>query len=180
MLAKKGSIIVTVDPDEKVFQKMGDLNIQVGKGYNTNFRERNPSMAFVLEGLGEIKTGSWIMTNYLHFGSDSPYLLTDNVYAIPVDEELFALIDDSGDVKKVVNGNLVVELVDVEKKFVPQNYVGKYEDRGKVIKGNSHYKAGDFVLFLYKANLEMSYVWKGIEKRFVRIHENEVVGTVKW
>jgi len=180
MLAKKGSIIVTVNPDEKTLHRVGELEVYSGKRYNTNFRERNPSMAYVLEGLGEIKTGSWVITNYLHFDADSPYLLTNDIFSIPVDEELFVVLNDDGEVQKAVNGNLVIELLDVETKFnASESYKKKHEDRGIVVIGSNRYRKNDFVLFKWKANLEMSYVWKGEEKRFVRIHEDDIVGVVK-
>jgi hypothetical protein len=180
MLPKKNSIIVTVDPDEKSSFNIGELTVISGKRYNTNFRERNPSLAYVLEGLGEIKKGAYIMTDYNHFGEDSPYLLTDDIYSIPNNESIFVIINNEGEVEKAVNGNLVVELLEVETAYeTAEQYKKFHEDRGIVKKGSGKYKAGDFVLFLWKANMEMSYIWAGIEKRFVRIHSDDIVGVVK-
>lgn len=180
MLAKKDNIIVRVSPDQKDEAVIAGRKMATGKYYATNFREKNSVLAKVLDGFGEIKDGSWIICNYTYFDFSSPYLLTDDKYAIPVDDEIYAVLDDKGDVLRPVFGNLIVSLVEEKHSLELPEHLRIYEeDRGIIVKGNNHYHKDDFVLFLYKANLEMVYYWMGEEKRFVRIHESEIVGIVK-
>lgn len=180
MLAKKGTIVVKVNPEQKDEAVIAGKKMLTGKYYATNFRERNPILARVLDGYGEVVTGSWIICNYTYFDFSSPYLLTDHKYAIPVDSEIYAVLGSDGEVLRPVFGNLVVRLVEEKHQLELPEHLRIYEeDRGIIVKGNNHFKKDDFVLFLYKANLEMVYIWEGFEKRFVRIHEDEIVGIVK-
>ncbi len=176
MLAVKGNILVEVDLSQKDEIKIGDNKIITGKIYNHNFREKNPVLALVKEGLGDIKKGMWIVCNYNHFDYASPYLVYDNLFSIPVDEEIFAYVDEQGDLCPLC-GNVIVERIEKKNIFdIPEDLVKNYYDRGVISQTTGRYKKGDFIFWLPMSDYEIVYTWNDIEKRVVKVYKDEIVG----
>lgn len=179
MIAAQNSIIVYISPDQKEKYLLGESIIKAGKKYSINYRERTPVVAQIVEGLGELKTGKSIVTSYTHFGEDSPYLLYDNTYSIPVDELILAFIEDDGSLNPVC-GNLIVDRVPIKTTFLLPDELQKFHnDRGIVVKGNGVFKKGDFLLFLRFSDYEIVYTWKDEERRAIKIYKDEIVGILK-
>jgi hypothetical protein len=176
MLAKKGYILVQVDTSQKVEAVIGDSKVFTGKRYNVNFREKNPVLATVIDGYGGFKKGATIVCNYNYFDDDSQFLVSDGIFCIPVDEEIYAIIDEEGEWHPVCK-NLLVGRVPIEHIIdIPEELRKNQHDRGMVIRGNGKYKAGDFIFWLPYSDLEMIYLWEGVEKRAIRVSNEEVCG----
>lgn len=150
-----------------------------GRNYNENFRERNPVIAKVIEGLGEIKTGAWIVCNYNYFEEESPLLLTDNLFSIPVNEEIFALVKDDGSLYPVC-GNIFVERVTKETPIeIPNELKRPHTNRGIISVGAEGFYKNQYVFWLEKADYEIVYQWRGKEFRAIKVHKTEIVGYLK-
>jgi len=179
MLAKMGSVLVRVDlfqTDEAVIN--GNF-IKTGKRYNDNFREKNPCIGYIEDGYGELPTGSWAIFNYNHFDYSSPYRLSENLFSVPLDEEVLAIIDKDGDLIPVC-GNVLCERIGIETLIdVPDDFKKNYDDRGIVVKGTSGYKKGQFVIWMPMSDYEICYMWNGEERRKIKVHLSEIVGILK-
>lgn len=179
MIATKGSILVRVDQHQKDRYLLGERLLKTGKKYNVNYRERTPVVAEIIQGLGELETGKHIITTYTFFDEESIYLISDNVYSIPVDELILAIIEEDGNLTPVC-GNLIVERVPIETKFLLPPELRKFHNnRGIVVKGCEGFKKGDFILFLKFSDYEIVYTWKDIERRAIKIYKDEIVGILK-
>jgi hypothetical protein len=177
MLVKEGHILVQVQPDQKEKTIVEGSELHTGRRYSENFREKNAVLCEVIQGLGEIKAGMWLVTNYHYFDEASPFALTDNTYAIPLDDEIYAIINSVGAPRPFGN-NIFVELIPKKSIIsIPDELKSYYEDRGIVKKGNVPH--GSFILFLYKSNLKMHYFWEGVERTFIKVHKDEIFGFVE-
>lgn len=179
MLAPQGHIIVKVDHNQKDVAKICGNVLKTGKDYNENFRERNPVIAEVVDGFGEITKGSFIVCNYNYFDLDSPLQLTDDLYAIPVNEEIFAIVKENGTLKPI-QGNVLVERVTKDTPLlIPEELKQPHNSRGIILTNTKGYTKGQFIFWLPMADYEICYYWNGEEKTAIKIHESEIVGYIK-
>jgi len=175
----KGSILVRVWADQKKDALIGDTVLKTGKNYNENFRERNPVVAYVEQGGEEIPTGVWVVCNYSHFDLESPLHLTDELYAIPIDSEIYAIVNEDGSLKPVM-GNILVERITKDSIIeLPEELKKPYLDRGVILTDTETIKKGSFIFWLKMADYEICYTWKGEEKRALKIHQSEITGYLK-
>lgn len=179
MIAIQNSIVVKVDANQKNKYLLRETLIKSGKQYSENYRERTPVVAEIIDGVGELKTGRFIVTAYTCFDEDSQYLLFDNTYSIPVDEQIFALIEEDGSLTPV-NGNLIVERQQIKTKFIlPEELRKNHIDRGTVLKGCDGFNTGDFIFWLRFSDYGILYTWNNIERSAIKIYKDEIVGILK-
>ena len=168
----QGSILVNVD----LRQKEEINGLKSGKKYNENFRERNPVIAFVEQGSKEVPTGSYIVCNYSYFDLESPLQITDSLYSIPINEEIFATINSDGSLNPIM-GNVLVERVTKETKIeLPPELKKPHTNRGVAISGEY---SGKYIFWLPYADYEIVYTWEGKEHRALKIHQSEITGYLK-
>lgn len=179
MIPIKNHIIVSVNLSQKDEALIGGSVLKTGKGYNENFRERNPVVAYVEQGNKEIPTGSHIICNYSYFDLESPLYLFDNLYSIPVDEEIYVMVNEDGSLIPVM-GNVLVERITKETKIqLPEELKKPYFDRGLLLTGINGIPKDSFILWLKMADYEICYTWKGEERRALKIHQSEITGYLK-
>lgn len=173
----KGNIVVSVNLFQKEEVNILGNQFKTGKNYNENFRERNPVVAKVEVGNKEIEKGSYIVCNYSYFDLESPLFMYDNLYSIPVNEEIYATINMDGTLRPVC-GNLLVERVEVKSKIdLPDERKKKYFNQGKASRGT--WLEGKYIFWLPYSDYEIVYQWNGEERRAIKIHENEITGYLK-
>lgn len=179
MLAAKGSIIVRCDQNQKVEIKVNGESIYTGRRYSRNFREKNPVIAYVIDGLGDIKKDSWVLCNYTYMEDGSPYQISDDLFALPLDEEIYGTIDEWGNAHNVF-GNIFVERVPIYSSIpVPEDLQKYHYNQGIVAKGGYGFLKGDYLLWLPMSDLEMIYMWNGVERRVIKVYKDEVCGIIK-
>lgn len=179
MTPKLNNIIVSVNPNQKDEINIGQNIVKTGKNYNENFREKNPVVAYVIGGVKEIPKGSFIICNYSHFDLESPYHIYENYYSIPVDEEIYAVIDKDGSLIPVC-GNVLIEREIKESKIeIPEELKKEHTNRGIISRETFLYKKGTLIFFLPFSNYEIVYQWNGEERRAIKVHENEITGYLK-
>lgn len=181
----KGNILVSVNLYQKDEVDIGGNILMTGKKYNENFRERNPVVAFVEKGNKEIPTNSHIICNYSYFDLDSPFEISDNLigtkeafrlYSIPVNEEIYAKVDDDGNIEPVC-GNVFIERIMKENKFdIPEELKKEHINKGIALTGIFKDK---LIFFLPYANYEIVYQWNGKERRVIKVFEKEITGYLK-
>ncbi len=179
MIATNNSIVVSVNITQKDEAMIGGNLLKTAKGYNENFRERNPVIAHVEKGCEDIPAGSWIVCNYSYFDLDSPLHLYDNLYSIPIDEEIFAIINEDGSLTPVM-GNVLVQRITKETKIdLPEELKNPYTNRGILLTDTKIIKKGKYIFWLQMADYEIVYSWNNVEKREIKVHINEIVGYLK-
>lgn len=179
MKSANNRLLVSVDLNQKSQFIIGDRLLLSGRKYSDNFREKVPVVAEVLEDIGEFKKGQFIVTSYTHFDIESPYLVEKNIYSIPIDELILAIIDEYGGLIPVC-GNLICERIRKEYSlFMPPELIKNHDDRGIVLRGTSGYKNGDFIFWLPMSDYEICYTFKGKEKRAIKVYKDEIVGILE-
>lgn len=179
MKPPKGKIVVSVNPSQKDEAVIGGNILKTGKAYNENFRERNPVVAKVEVGNKEIPTGSFIVCNYNYFDLESPLNVMDNLYSIPVNEEIFAIVNQDGSLTPVC-GNLLVSRVDKEYTLdMPPELKKPKINMGMVASNADYWKRGMVIFWLPYSDYEICYNWNGQDKRAIKIHESEITGYLK-
>ena len=174
-----GSILVRVDLAQKQQAKMGDSFLKTGKNYNDNFRERNPVVAYVEQGCKEIPTGCHIVCNYSHFDLESPLQLSDELYAIPIDSEIYAIVNFDGSLTPIM-GNALVKRITIETAIeLPEELKKPYLNRGILLTDTEQVPKGKFIYWLPMSDYEICYTWEGVEKRALKIHQSEITGYLK-
>lgn len=179
MLATNGNILVRVNLSQNEDAIIGGNKLKTGSRYNENFREKNPVVAEVLDGLGEIKTGSCIVCNYNYFDEDSPLQLSDDTYSIPVDEEIFAIINDDGTLKPV-QGNVLVERISKDSPLpLPEELKKPHANQGVVMSNSEGYFKGQYIFWLPYADYVIQYTWNDEVRTGIKIHKSEITGYLK-
>lgn len=175
MTPSKNNIIVRVD----LSQNEETEHLKTGKNYNENFRERNSVIGFVEQGSKEIPTGAYIVCNYSHFDSESPLEITDGIFSVPLNEEILAIVNEDGSLHPVF-GNLLVQRITKETKIeLPEELKKPHNNRGVLLTGTDGIKSGQFVFWLPYSDYEICYIWKGEERRALKVHKSEIVGYLK-
>jgi hypothetical protein len=178
MLVKQNHIVVRVDLEQKKKFKIGDAEIFTGRGYNENFRERNPVVAEIVDGFGDLQPGKLIICHYNHFDDTSLYQLYDNLFAIPNDEMILAIIQEDGSLSSV-NDNIICERIDRFTAFpLPPELKKQYHDRGIVSHTGYGFEKGDLVFFYPFSDYEICFTWNNLERRYVKVEKSEIVGVL--
>lgn len=176
MIAYQNHILVKVNLSQREEIRIGNNVLKTAANYNENFRERSPVIAEVVDGLGELKTGSFIVCNYNYFHDESPLQLSDSIFSIPINEEIFAIVKEDGKLKPV-QGNVLVERLTKESSLpLPEELKKPHTNRGIISQG---IRKGQFIFWLPFSDYEIVYNWNGEERRAIKIHESEIVGYLK-
>lgn len=171
-----GSIIVSCETNQKEEALIGGNLLKTGKNYNENFRERNPVVAFVVNGTKEIPQGSHIICNYSHFDLESPYEYSKGMYSIPVDEEIYAIVNTDGNLTPVCGNVLVEKIMRTNRIDIPEDFKKEQINQGIALTGE--YK-GQRIFWLPFSNYTICYNWNDEERTAIKIYEKEITGCLK-
>jgi len=172
-------ILVQVNKEQKEFAEIGAVKMFLANNYNVNYRERNPVIGVVVDGKGEIENGSFVVAHHNHFGEHSPYEYSDGLYAIPYNHNIFAVIDKDGEPHGVCN-NIICERIEEDEIIgLANSKRTHFHDRITVLQGGFGYEKGEQILMLPFSDYECVYNFNGIEKRFIRVHADNIVAILK-
>lgn len=180
MIPVNNKIIVRVNLAQKNELTIGNIVIKIALSFETNFREKSPVIAEVIEGNDYIRNGMILCTHHNHFYGESPYHLQDDLYSIPVNRTIFGYFDDNGFLTPLC-GNILAEQIDIPSSLpLPPEMVKKYKDRALVLDGlGTPYKKDDIVFTKPSAPYIIVYNWCGLEKRVTKIDSQMIVGVLK-
>lgn len=170
-------ILVSVDMKQKDTMDMGGIKVSTALSFEVNYREKSPVIAKVEQGNEYLKTGEIIITHHNNFYYPSPYYLYDNLYSIPANHTIFAVLKPSGELEAVY-GNILGERVDIESFLpLPPEQRQKYDDRIIVTdNGKTVYEAGQMVFTTKSAPYDIVYNFGGEVKRITKVNTQFVVG----
>lgn len=173
-------ILVRVDMAQKNSMKIGGVMVRCAQKYQTNFREKSPVIAEVIQDKWPLHAGEFVICHHNHFYPPSPYFLQDDLYSIPADHTILAILETPGELSPVY-GNVLASKVEIEAPFpLPPEQREHYKDRGMIIDGGwTDFKPGDLVFTRPSAIYEIVYIWDGIEKRICKINSEMIRAVVE-
>lgn len=173
-------VLVRVDMEQKSTMKIGGVVFRCTPKYETNFREKSPVIAQVVQGNDELDEGDFILCHHNHFFMPSPYHLVDDLFSIPANHTIFAIIHPGG-ILAAVYGNVLASKVEIETALpLPPELREFYKDRGLVVDGGgTEFKKGDLVFTRPSAIYEIVYIWGEIEKRVCKINSEMICAVVE-
>lgn len=179
MKPKINSVIVSVDRTQKQSTEIDGAKILLAKEYSTNRRESQPVLCEVVEGNKNVNRGTFLIVHHNRFSEHSPYHLGDNLYSLPLNESIYAWIDEEGNAHQMFENILAERLYLNDNPLTPNHLKIADEHKYKVLQNGYGLKKGQ-IIFCHKfADYEIIYQWQGIEKRVVTVKYKDIVGMKK-
>lgn len=171
----KGKVVVRVDP----LQKATSEHFLLAKEYNNNYRDRSPVVAEVVEGNKKVKKGQFLLCHHnLFYSATSPYRIQGDLYSIPFNENIYAWLDEDG-LPHPLNGNILAERVKIETAFeLTPEFTKNYINRVTILSDGLGFKSGQQVFTWPYSDHEIIYMWKGKEKRVIKINIEDIVAYI--
>lgn len=179
MIATNNRVLVRVDMAQKDTMLIGDVRCVTANAYQTNYRERAPVIAQVVDANDRLNKGVFLLCHHNHFYHPSPYHLQDDLYSIPANHTIFAILRPDGELSPVY-GNVLADKVEVETFLpVPAEYRECHKDRGIVLDGGeTEFRRGDLVFTRPSAIYEIVYIFGDIEKRICKINSEMICALI--
>lgn len=173
-------IIVSVDMRQKDTMMIGDIEVKMAQLFETNFREKSPVIAKVVDGNDYIRSGYVIICHHNHYMPPSPYFLFENLYSIPTNNTIFAILKDDGKLSAVY-GNVLGDRIDIDTFLpVPDNQRKKYHDRILITDpGDTKYKEGRVIITRPHAPYDIVYNFGGRVMRKTKVNSEMIVGVIR-
>lgn len=172
-------VVVRVDLDQKNKIMLGGVKLLTALRYETNYREKSPVVAQVVYGNARLQPGDYLLCHHNHFYGNSPYYLQDDLYSIPANHTIFAILSPSGELSPVY-GNLLASKVEVETALpVTSEHREFHKDRGIVLDGGwTAFNVGDMVFTRPSAIYEIVYIFGDIEHRVCKINSEMICAVI--
>lgn len=180
MIAVHDRIIVRVDQSQKDSIMIGETKVIFPTKYLTNYREKSPVIAQVVDANDRLNAGDFLLCHHNHFHLPSPYFLQDDLFSIPANHTIFAIIRPLGELSPVY-GNVLADKIEVETSFpVPAEYREFHKDRGLILDGgHTGFKTGDLVFTRPSAIYEIVYVWGDQERKVCKINSQMICAVIE-
>lgn len=180
MIATNNRVLVKVDMEQKTSMMIGGVKFAMATKYETNYREKSPVIAQVVNANDRLNKGDFLLCHHNHFHHPSPYYLQDDLYSIPANHTIFAILHPSGELSPVY-GNVLAAKVEVESLLpVPAESRDFHKDRGLILDGGwTDFKPGDLVFTRPSAIYEIVYIWGATEERICKINSEMICAVVE-
>jgi hypothetical protein len=174
MIGANDKILVSVDTRQKERISLNGSYFYTSKEFNNNLRESNPVLCIVVDGNRHISCGTPLLVHHSRFVENSPHHVEDNIYSLEWNESIFAKLDENGEANSVCD-NIIVDYVLEEKTLLPEQQKKPHKHKYRVKEKGFGFNKGQYVFAYDLANYEIVYVWKGIEKRVVKLLKRDIV-----
>lgn len=179
MKAANDRIIVKVNMKQKDFMEIGGVKFRMAQLFETNYREKSPVVAEVVNGNKYVREGQVLCCHHNHFYPPSPYFLYEDLYSIPFNQTIFGILDTEG-VLTPLCGNILCDRLEVETPLpLPPEQRTLYKDRVVVTNpGWTRYNTGQLLFHTPNAAYEIVYSVNSVESRIHKVHEEFIIGAV--
>lgn len=173
-------IIVSCDNSQKDTAMVGGVEIKTAHNFGTNYRERSPTIATVVQGNSYVYEGDVLLCHHNLYYLPSPYHLSGNLFSVPFSKVLFGRINEQGDAVPIC-GNIFGSKVDIPSSIpLPPDQRKKYGDRLVVEKSsNPKYKKGQLLFTRPSSCYDICYTWNGEEKMVTKISDDMICGILQ-
>lgn len=166
MESRNKKILVRVNHNQKSFFKIGDAEVMSANNYESNYREKSPTIAEVVNGNGVLNSGDVIICHHNLYYLPSPYHLYGEYFSIPFSKVIFARLNKDQSLTPVC-GNILCDRV--VKDFylpLPPDKQEKYIDRVICTNpGDTDFKVGDLLFTRPHSYYEIVYVINGVKHK---------------
>jgi hypothetical protein len=172
-------IVVRVDPDQKNEIKIGGIAMTSALLFETNYRERSPTIGTIVQGNEYLKEGEVALFHHNHFTQPSPYWIGADLFSVPFNKTIFGTLNEQGKIAPMC-GNIICQRVPIEYAIpVPIEQQKTYIDRAIVINpGEAPYIPGQLLFHRPHSGYDIVYNWFGEERRVTKIHADMVIGVI--
>jgi hypothetical protein len=179
MKPTNNKIMVQVDNEQKTSMRIGGSVFSSAPLFNTNYRERSPVIATVVQGNDVVHAGDVLLCHHNLFYLPSPFHLVNDIFSIPFSNVLFAKILEDGSLLPICS-NLLVERLPIETLIpLPIEQQKTHKTKYKVKDGGyTRYKKGDVIFTRPDAGYTIVYIYEGIEISVVKIDSNQICGYI--
>lgn len=162
---------------QKNMLKIGDMVVRSALPYETNYREKSPVVAEVVEGNKTVRKGQIILSHHNNYYPPSPFYLHGDLFAIPANHTIFCIVHPDGNLKPIY-GNILCKRVEIPSILpLPQEQRKTYIDRVIVTNpGDTAYQEGDILFHRLNAAYDIVYNINKVENRITKLHEEWVIG----
>lgn len=180
MNSVNGKILVKCNQAQKKEIVINGVKIKTAGLFDSNYREKSPTIAEVVKGNKFVKSGDIIVCHHNTFYEPSPFYLEADLFSIPFDKIVFGTLDEHGNISPL-NGNIICQRIPIDNRpEIPIQYRKTFIDRATVLDGRwTDYKKGQTVLHRLNAGYDIVYNINGVEKRVTKVHESMVVGILQ-
>lgn len=181
MKAANNKILVSVDLKQKNKMLIGDILFNTALKYDTNYREKSPVLATVVEGNSLVSKGDLLLCHHNMFYLPSPHHIQDDLFSIKFNNKtVFAKVGKNGHLKAIC-GNVLGERVAIPVPLdMPPEYKKTYVDRLKITdKGWTTFKVGTIVLCRPNAPYDIVYNLNNKEIRVTKLDSEQILGYIK-
>jgi hypothetical protein len=182
MIAMNGRLLVRCDMKQKNQLTIAGVVYMTAMIYEINYREKSPVVAQVVSGNKILKEGDVILCHHNHFmpsGSvQSPYYVQDDIFSIPFNKTIFAVLKPDGGIDPVC-GNILGSRVGINYR-IPIPEPQQYKDRLLVRDGGwTKFRSGDLIFTRPHAPYDIVYIVNKYEYRITKVSEDQVCGVEK-
>lgn len=160
--------------------EVNGIELKTAMNFATNYRERTPVIAKVIEGNKYVRKDDLLLTHHNLFQMPSPFHLEGDLFSIPYSKVLFAKIDSLGDIHPIC-GNTICKKIEVDTLLpVPVDQKKYHINKFEVINGGwTIFKQGDIVLTRPHSGYEIIYILNGIKNTIVKVDSEMICGVIK-
>lgn len=178
--AVNNKILVRSNVDQKSEMIINGVKLKTAGLFDSNYREKSPTIAEVVTGNRFLKSGDIILCHHNTFYLPSPFHVEDDIFSIPYENIVFGKLDEHGNISPL-NGNIICQRIPIDNRpEIPIQYRKTFIDRAEVLDGRwTPYKKGQTILHRLNAGYDIVYNLGGIEHRVTKVHESQVVGVLK-
>lgn len=180
MKSCNGKILVRSNLAQKSEIIINGVKFKTAGLFDTNYREKSPTIAEVVNGNRFVKSGDIIVCHHNTFYFPSPFYLEEDLFSIPFDKIVFGTLDENGNISPL-NGNIICQRISIDDRpEIPIQYRKTYIDRAEVLDARwTPYKKGQIILHRKNAGYDIVYNLEGIEHRVTKVHESQIVGILE-
>ena len=173
-------ILVRVNPDQKDSVSIGGIVFKTALQFETNYREKSPTIAEVVSGGEYLRQGDTIICHHNLFYLPSPYHISGDIFSVPASKVLFAKIDKNGEIYPIF-GNVICERIGDDSIFaIPgDKKITNPCVYNILIPGWTTYKKGDTILTRPYSGYDIVYNINGKEKRITKVDSEMICGVIK-
>jgi hypothetical protein len=172
-------VLVRVNLEQKSVMKIGETTFSMALKYETNYREKSPVIAQIVQPNDLLSEGDLLLCHHNHFYLPSPYHLQDDLFSIPANHTILAVLRPSGELTAVY-GNVLAAKVEIPSLLpLPPEKREHFKDRGLVVHGGgTEFQPGDLVFTRPSAIYEIVYIFGEVEHRVCKINSEMICAVV--
>lgn len=179
MKSIEGKVLVRVDMEQKDSMIIGNIEFKMANKYEVNHRIKSPVIGVIQETNRYLRKGDIAIFHHNHFYGNSPYLVEDNLFSVPMNKTVFCLIKE-GDLFPVFR-NVLCEKIQVKTLLpLPPEQVKFHHNQFVVTDGGwTKFKKGDVIHTFPNSGYDIIYIYNKIDTKITKVDSEMICGLVR-